>query len=228
MYKKLFLSIVSICVLITTSCGDSGTLSLQEAQRDVILPELVGIWTSLCEKNRLVQLTFDEVRLVVDWTDYYDPECTDPKRTTQHAGSFDLAHTFKEGKLNSIVFTADSALTLKLHTDFDVTTQNNAIANVQNEEEQKILPTMTPEQIAIATRENMRIRETKKLEYWKRDEPKTLSRLQIEKLNEYGLKAFGVIDYGSRVGFRYELDNGLLQIALGGSGVFAKQIVAEE
>lgn len=212
----------AICLL--TACGHE-TLNTQESQRSAFDPELQGGWVSLCEGKQINRLAFQEGRLTVERTTYYDTECQDPVRTTKQSGNYKLAHTFKQGVLNSIIFHGDPAVAITFHTDDDVDAQNNNIARIQNENEQEIPAGTTPAERKRILRENLKLRAAKQLTVWQKGQEKILNRLQAEKLEGLGLAPQPAVEMDTRKSLRYELDNGYLQFAGGGDfgRVYSKQ-----
>jgi len=225
MKKHAFLFLIAILWLGTlVGCGKE-IMSKQERQRNEMTPELVGgTWTSRCENKSVARLTFTDANLTITHDKYYDAECKDALRTVSQTGTYKLAHNFKEGINNGIVFIAADKFEVAQHADMEVDAQNNVLTGIQNETEAKIEPTLNAQQRRDTTRANLRIREAKAITVWKRGEAKALTRLQHEKIGgSLGENPF--VDFESRTLFRYEFDNGFLQLnapTIGGR-VFTKQ-----
>jgi len=207
-------------------CGKADILNKQERQRNEMTPELQGgTWVSHCEGKSIARLNFTEKAMTITHEKFYDAECRDHRRTVTQTGHYSLAHNFKEGINNGIVFIAGEKFEVSQGADFEVDTQNNVLTKISNENETEIKADMTAQQRRDVTRENLRIRESKQLSIWKRGEAKSLNRLQTEKLNAYGLSENPFVDFDNRALFRYEYDNGFLQVnapVIGGR-VFTKQ-----
>ena len=194
-----------------SGCG-SEFFGKQENQRNDLRPALQGRWVSSCTKKVIHVVDILGDRATFEENTYFDPECVEKERTVKQSGSFNLAHTFKEGKDNSLVFGADSDVRVTLTTDYEVDVQNNTLAMVNNEKEQVIdVRSPTPDKKRIA-RQNEALRAAKAVTPWRRDEEKSLNRLQLEKLSGMGLQARPVVEQGTQAGVRYELDNGFLQL----------------
>lgn len=197
------------------SCGSDHVLDEQNHQRDRLAPEIAGIWSSNCQSNQIIRLNLESDKLTVTRQDYFDPECQELRQTTRTTGGYQLSNNFKTGINNTIVFSAPQEVRVTLNTENEVDTQNNVLTAIQNEKEAEIaatLPAITKKQIA---RENLRIRKTKELNNWKKDEEKTLTRLQAEKLASKGLDVRPAAEFGSNTSVRYEVDNGFLQLSGG-------------
>ena len=201
-----------VCLALVAGCGRNAILNTQEDQRDDMLPELQGTWVSFCEASQVVTLKFEGDRLVVTQDKFHDPECRDARRSVSMGGTYSLAHNFKDGILNALVFTSDPMFSVTLFSDYEVDVQNNTLAQVHNEKETVIAMELSPQQKREAHRENLRLRETKALDMWKRSVSKALNRLQSEKLNNLSLGERPMVDFESRSAFRYEMDNGFLQL----------------
>src|SRR5688572_16071575 len=105
MKMALNLFMLLVATVLISACGNH-ILGEQESQRNAMDEELRGTWTSLCEGKRVHTLTVEVDKMSLAGTDYYDAECQSPVRTVRQDGTYKLAHTFKEGVLNSIVFTS--------------------------------------------------------------------------------------------------------------------------
>lgn len=217
--KKISFVVFTGAFLLLTACGKNEVLNKQENQRSDLGPELQATWRSHCEGKRVHQITLQGEQATFERVDFFDPECQDKARTTRHAGKFNLAHNYKEGVLNSIIFIAENDVKVTLHNDTEVEEQNNTLARLGKETEKEIDIKETPAQKKFLARENLKLRAVKALPLWKRDEEKPLNRLQLEKLKP-GLAVEPVTEQGSRVSIKYEFDNGYLQIA--GAGDFAR------
>ena len=77
-------------MLLIGGCGKDQTLDKQEAQRNQVGPELLGVWVSKCEGNSIRKLNFDGERLTLERTNYFDSECSDKHRTLRQSGNFKL------------------------------------------------------------------------------------------------------------------------------------------
>ncbi len=214
MKKNGFLYLVTILWLGTLiGCGKADIIGKQERQRNEMTPELAGAtWVSRCEGNTVARLTFTDANLTIQQEKYFDAECKDALRTVTQTGTYKLAHNFKEGILNGIVFVAGDKFEVTQHSEMEVDTQNNVLTAIQNENEAKIEPTFNSQQRRETTRANLRIREAKAIAVWKRGEAKSLNRLQHEKVNGLGLGEKPFVDFENRALFRYEYDNGFLQV----------------
>ncbi len=226
MIKNVFLYFFAAVWLSSlVGCGKE-IVGKQERQRNEMTPELVGgTWTSRCEGNSIARISFTDASMTIVHEKYYDAECQDPRRTVTQTGTYKLAHNFKEGILNGIVFVSTDKFEVVQIADFEVDTANNVLTSVQNENETPIKSELSAQARRDVTRENLRIREAKLIPIWKRGESKSLNRLQTEKLNAYGLSEKPFMDFESRAMFKYEFDNGFLQVnapVIGGR-VFTKQ-----
>jgi hypothetical protein len=201
-----------LALVMASGCGRNAILNTQEDQRDDMLPELQGTWVSLCEASQVVTLKFEGDRLSVTQDKYHDPECRDARRSVSMGGTYSLAHNFKDGILNAMIFASDPVFQITLYSDYEVDVQNNSLTQVHNEKEAVIALELTPQQKRDLQRENLRLRETKALEMWKRSVAKSLNRLQSEKLNASSLGERPLADFETRTAFRYEMDNGFLQL----------------
>lgn len=207
-----FTVLVMAVGLALSACGKGPVFDPQKDQREDVLPELRGNWVSLCEANQILRLAFEGNTLRITQNKYYDAECTDPKRTLTNHGTFDLAHNFKEGILNGIVYKSDLEFEVALNSESERDEANNDLAKIQNEKESEILPGAKVDERRRITRANQQIRWAKRVELWRIDTNQALNRLQTEKLNAYGLGETPIVDFGTRAVFRYELDNGYLQV----------------
>ncbi len=205
-------------VLAVVGCGRGEPLRTQESQRLAFEPELHGSWTSACANKTVDSVTFVNGTLTFQSSTFADPECETRLRTVAHAGTYSLAVNYKTGVENSIIFQAGPDVSVTLHTDDDVDAQTTVLNRINNnEKEADIPPGLGLVQRKAIVRENMRIRAAKALTVWKKDEPKSLNRLQFEKLkSSLGVEA--TAEQGSRKVYRYEVDNGYLQ--LGGKVYF--------
>ncbi len=217
--KKL---VAGLGLVLVVGCGKNG-LNSQEGQRSDAAPELRGAWSSLCEGSSIVSLSFDEKKLTVTQDHYKDLECKDLERTVVNAGEYNLASNFKEGINNSVVYVQDPTFQIAYHYDADITDYNNKIINNQADNEKPMDTTKNKDDQRLQTRKNSKIRETKLMGFFKRGVPNPMNRLQTEFLAP-GDKP--LIDFGTRSAFRYEVDNGFLQLAgpsVIGSRVYSKQ-----
>ncbi len=227
MLQRMLLFVSALGIFLgLVACGKQGTLGVQETQRNDLGPELLGVWTSHCEGKRINRLTFAGQRLTVERVVFLDPECQERQRTTRHSGAFKLAHNYKTGLANSIVFSLDNDIGVTFHIDGEIDDQNSNLSKIQNEKEVEIVAAQPLALRKQTSRDNEMIRAGKQITSWKRDEEKTLSRLQAEKLDaSYKISTSPVAEFGSRLSLKYEIDNAFLQIS-GGSDfarVFSKQ-----
>lgn len=208
-------------LVLAVGCGKAG-LNSQEGQRSDAAPELRGAWSSLCESSSIVTLSFDEKKLTVTQNNFNDLECKDLARTVIHTGDYALASNFKNGINDSVVYVQDATFQVAYHYDSEIMTFNNKLIANQPTPEKALDPAVDVSKQRETIRNNARIRETKTLDLFKRGVPKALNRLQTE-LVAPGEKP--LIDFGTRAGFRYEIDNGFLQLSAPqiGNRVYAKQ-----
>ncbi len=214
-----FLSLAAAASLLLSSCGKDDVLGKQADQRALVGPELQARWVSSCQSNTVHTVTFTADRVTFEKVEYLDPDCQLKDQTTRHAGKYFLANNYKEGLNNSVVFQADNDVLATFHTDYAVDTQNNILTRISNEKEQEIPVNGSPQQKADAQRATERLRSAKQLVSWKRDEEKSVNRLQLEKLRTYSAGIEAVAEQASTTGFTYEVDNGFLQ--LGGPSGFS-------
>ncbi len=204
--KSAYVLILGVAFLLA-GCGKDQTLNKQEDQRNQVGPELNGAWISK-SPNQITRLNFSGDRLVFEVETHFNAENTDKNRTVKQEGSFKLASNFKEGVNNSIVFKADDQGFVTLHTDEDVKNQNTSLSNAKNEKEVVTVAGAPVEIQKLNARQNLRLAEVKKMTAWARGEAKSINRLQNEKLNVARFPH----ELSTRSSFRYEVDNGFLQI----------------
>ena len=185
----------------------------QEAQRSDVNPELQGVWHSNCEGKMIADVTVAGTDLTFKRTDYFDSDCEYPVRSISHAGKYDLAHNFKDGVNNSIIYMPGDTVSVSLETDGEVDAMNSALGKIQDEKSKDVVGATGDQQRREIDHANKVLRAGKQLEAWKRSEPKSVNKLQLEKLAAYGFTGAPAAAQGSRVGIRYEVDNNYLQIA---------------
>ena len=217
-----------------SACGRNDILNTQEGARDDMKEELLGTWTTPAEASRVRKVTVDKDKITFEVTYYREVECKNAYRTVTHSGVYKLAHNYKSGIENSIIFTPDNDVVVTLHEDADVKAQNGRLVDIRNSKQAPISETDSDLTVKQTMRNNEKLVEGQKILNWLKGEPKSLNRMQLEKLNEAGLSAAGVAEQGARVSIRYELDNSFLQLGdaatsgqtagygFGLSGVFAK------
>jgi hypothetical protein len=195
-------------------------LGKQSSQRDAVTEAVPGSWASRCASNRIVHLTFEGNRLTIQRDEYLDRDCTDLSRTTVQGATFTPTNTFKEGVLNWLTIDPDAQVTITLHKPNDVQLQNNVVIAVRNENESPINLTAGDADQDTQRRNNAKIRASKSLTDWNKDEPKTLSRLQAEKLDDRGLQSQPPFGFGLLVLYRYVIDGGILFFPDGGGSKY--------
>lgn len=208
-------------VVLLSACGkENNTTDKQANHRSTLGPELRSPWQTTCADKTIRRVIIDGDRMTFEKTTFLDPYCTEKERTVRHSGKAALAHNYKEGVDNSIVFQADGEITVTLFTDFEVDAQNNVLTRINNERETEMKAEWNIYEARKVRWENLKIREAKKLAQWKRDEDKAFTRPQFEKVKDYGLAAELVTEMGNRISFRYEVDNGFLHLS--GPGEFGR------
>lgn len=208
-------------MVLLSACGkENNTTDKQASHRSSLGPELRSPWQTTCADKTTYRVVIDTDRMTFEKTTYLDQYCTEKERTVRHSGKAALAHNYKEGVDNSIVFQADMDVVVAVHTDFELDSHNNNLTKINNEKENEIKSEWNPYEARRVRWENLKIREAKRLAQWKRDEEKVLNRPQLEKLKDYGLAADPVTEQGNRISFRYEVDNGFLHLS--GPGVFGR------
>lgn len=200
-------------------CGKN-QVGTQADQRSTFTPELRGAWLSHCENKAIHKITIEDGKMAFEKVTYFDPECQERDQTVRQSATSALSTNFKDGVNNSIVLVPSNDVLVTLHSDFDSDNQNNILTRINNEKEAEIRPEMSPAQKKQTARENLKIRAAKELKPWKRDEEKTLNRLQLEKLATNGLASRTIAEQLSQISVRYEVDNGFLQIT--GPGDYAR------
>lgn len=209
---KLVTSLLAL-VLVISACGRNQILNTQEDARNDMKDELVGTWKSNAEASQLrtIVVTKDTIRFEV--ITCRTPECSTFNHTVAHSGKYVLAHNYKTGINNSIIFTPDNEVEVTLHDADEVKKQNNNLIAIRNKPEDPYNETASEATIEIAKRDNEKLRATKLLKDWTKGQPQTLTRYQLELLTGgYGLSVNPIAEQGARVSIRYELDNGYLQI----------------
>lgn len=214
--NKLSTSLVAFGFSLTLiSCGKVETMDRQAKHRKDINPELQGAWATNCEGMKINRLVFEGDKLTMERQTFLDNECQERLRTTTHTGKYELAHNYKEGIANSIVFTLDKEVTIALHTEGEVDAQNNTLATIRNDKAKEIRPNAGADERRQINRFNQLLRAGQEVESWKRDLPKKLTRLQAEKLDQSGLAVDFTGEFGSRLSLKYEVDNNFLQVSGG-------------
>jgi hypothetical protein len=94
----------------------------------------------------------------------------------------------------------------------DVITLNNYLVQISNETLQQLAVGMPQSQRDQVTRDNQKLSVAKQITQWNVNEPKSLSRLQLEKLETYGLDVQPVAEQNSKVSVHFELDGSTLQL----------------
>jgi len=209
---KLANALLAVTLLLS-ACGKNAILDTQEDARDDMKEELVGTWTATPEakQKRTITITKDTIKFEI--TTCRTVECVSFNHTVAHTGSYVLAHNYKTGINNSIIFTPNNEIEVTLHDANEVKTQNNNLIAIRNAKEDEYGTTDDELTIENTKRKNEMLRATKTLKDWVKGQPQVLTRHQLELLNaSYGLAVSPVAEQGSRVSIRYELDNKYLQI----------------
>lgn len=206
--------LVSALMLVAACGGDSNTLSKQNDQRSAVSAALQGTWVSNCESSMITTLKYTDTTLDTERVYFFDKECQERAMTVRHQGALTLANNYKEGQNNSIIFVPANEVRATFHTLYQVDTTNNVLISFRKDaKESTIDPKATPAERSRIVRENAKIKALLTLVDFKLDEEKTLTSLQLEKLQNLGVSEVQeVAEFGSRNALRYEFDNNNLQV----------------
>jgi hypothetical protein len=198
--------------LFLASCGKSNAEANQNSDGGFFNEQSQGTWKSNPTGSNVYTVTISGSRMTFQRETYFTPECTDKRRTFQHAGNVSIADDYKSGVLNAFIFQPDDAVTLTENNMDDVITLNNYLVQISNETLQQLAVGMPQSQRDQVTRDNQKLSVAKQITQWNVNEPKSLSRLQLEKLETYGLDVQPVAEQNSKVSVHFELDGSTLQL----------------